>query len=194
MPATNLEMIAHTEADAIRAQFETDGFVGVAGLIDTAFVEAAISQADRIAFPPHRDDRPLGEEATTLRTTPNSQKQKDLYEVLLGVEEAAAMLGRDITPSSRAEKPHIQIIRQMPGVMGRTHRDNDSLTDVVAITNLRGQSGFWIEREDGDEVAFTINPGELVIHDLRRRLWHRGYNTQQTERVGLGVAKLRPKR
>lgn len=195
MSAEIVEPIPHTDLEAVRAHFMEYGHVGVQGLLDPSLLEPAIREADGLSLRPR--ERVLGEQVSTLRRAPDARRQPALHGVLLDIEETVAALDRDITPSSRGEKPLIQLIRMYRGVKGPLHQDSASLADVVAITNLDGRSSLWFEaaeqggqKPSGDGVQYVMEPGQIVIHDLRRNLWHRGYTDDQAERVGLAVAKI----
>ena len=195
MSAELLEPVPHDRIEAVRAHFVEYGHVGVQGLLDASLLEPALKEADGLSLRPR--ERVLGEQVSTLRRAPEAEHQPSLHALLGRIEGAVAELGRDITPSSRGEKPLLQIIRMMRGVKGPLHQDNDSLSDVVAIANLRGRSGLWFEgaAEGGPKPAgsgrqYTVEPGGVVIHDLRRSLWHRGFAGRREERVGLAIAKL----
>lgn len=194
MSAELLEPLPHDDIGAIRARFAEYGHVGIRGLLDASLLGPALGEAERLCLRPR--ERVLGEQVSTLRRAPDAADQPSLHQLLLDVEGAVAELGRDITPSSRREKPLIQVIRMVRAVRGPLHQDSDALSDVVAIANLKGRSGLWFEsaamggsKPVGPGAQYTVEEGELVIHDLRRNLWHRGFTGSGGERAGLAIAK-----
>jgi hypothetical protein len=184
MSAETLEFIDSIDGEAARTHFREFGHVGLTGLITAEDLEPAIADAHRLFA--KSKPRALGETVGKLRSMPDPRRQKALYTVLEGIREGAVLLGRDIDPSLDGEEPQVELLDMVRNTHGRAHRDDPNLSDIVAITNLRGTSTLWFEEGD---VSYTIDPGNIVIHDLDRNLRHQGFTGSDSERVGLAVAK-----
>lgn len=181
------ELFSSTSIEVAREQFERIGHVGLTGLYDPAMAGQAISDAAAISR--RASPRSGGEQTTTLRTMPREGREEALHAIVHGIHNGAALLGRDLNVSGRGEKPFLLVIEMDRDTKGPLHRDR-VLSDIVAVTTLRGKSRLWYE--DGSE--YELTPGLTVFHDFDRQLLHQGSTGPEDRRTVLVVGKTAGRR
>ncbi|HYH36237.1 MAG TPA: hypothetical protein VD706_01935 [Candidatus Saccharimonadales bacterium] len=183
------EFFPLSEAGAARAHLEATGHVGLDGLYDPSLAEAALADAHDAKIARQGFNRPSREYVTPVRT-PYERRQRALYMLIEGVKRGVEALGRNLNPSAPGEQAHYKLLEAGPGTSGSRHHDNPALVDVVAVTNLAGESHLWYE----DGTVYDLEPGKTAMHDLGRNLLHRGFTDPDQSRTGLVLAKIGPKR